>query len=117
MEPWAVLIECSLNVELRGSTIRSGIGHLLRSRVCMMQLFLIDFMLCKGLIKKCVVTLNITILEEGPGREQSNHTQLMNMQEKLDHRIACTPLYLGDDVYVWPNIGGRVLRSEQGVLY
>ena len=67
---------------------------------------------CKGLIEKCVVTLNGIILEEGPGGGQANNTLLMNMQAKLDHRIACTPAYLGDDVYVPTLVGGFYARNK-----
>ena len=67
---------------------------------------------CKGLILKCVDNLNGIILEEGPGGDQANNTQLMNMQAKLDHRIANTPAYLGDDVYVPTLTGGFYARTK-----
>ena len=61
---------------------------------------------CKGLILKCVDTLNGIIQEEKGGGDQAKSTHLMNKQAILDHRIACTPAYHGAVVYVPTLVGG-----------
>jgi hypothetical protein len=50
---------------------------------------------CKGLILKCVDTLNGISQEEKGGGDQAKSTHLTNNQAILDHRIACTPAYHG----------------------
>ena len=65
----------------------------------------------KGLVEKCVATLNGLIKEDTPeGVNPMGY--LATKQAKIDFRIANAPQFLGDDVYMPTLVGGFYGRNK-----